>query len=817
MTVISQSDIVFLTQQPLEKISLIVSGMAALLQDTENKVSAMQSQGWFQRMAKTLSGKNKLTVEDIRKNHDKLNAYMAEAIAILYNQNKIDQMAILSLGAQLNEVYAEQVRLKDQLGSFISKLNDKINSVDNFHMLNTEIEQGVYSAFSPLVGITLVLSQFDNRMLTDLRKLEIIKRSLIAAGIVDSEARPIADYLSDVLLIPEEDVGKVYLEWGAIRGNYVADILSGMVESYFFLPDMARKMKKKEAILESVIQAEGIDDSITLSIEEIYDDFLGSKLNGMRVALPTAEEQSFEVKESVQVDVAAMSTPSNEELARNYEKIHKTAEQGNAEAQFLLGKCYAFGLGTEKNMEQAVDWYRKSAEQGNAKAQNNLGNCYLWGEGVDEDYEEAARWFTKSAEQGRASGQYNLGTLYLSGRGVEKDNRKGVELFLAAAEQGYELAQFDLGRCYDNGWGVLENKEKAFEWYLKAANQGNEDAQYLLGVCYALGNGTKENRETAVYWFKKAAENDQVDAVIALADCYIEGNGVEEDEAMAFELYQKAAAQGDSQAMYQLGRCYDFGWGTEADERRAFEFYKEAYANGCDQALGLLAYDYYYGAGVEEDKAKGFEYFQKAASMDDVFAQKQLAKIYSSDMQDEQKSFLWYQKAADSGDPAAQYELGQKYRDGTGVIKNTIKAFDLFQQAADQGNADALSEVGRCYLTGTGVQKDKAKAFDLFQTAAEMGSSEAVYRLGNCYRYGEGVKVNWDLAKQYYDLAAEMGNASAHFWLAFDIDSEFTFSFNKRKFLNSEQGAKMLEHYKRAAELGSSGAKSRLEELKKYY
>lgn len=104
-----QTDISYFAQQPTDQIQWMISGMAVLMQDTEGKAAAMQSQNWFQRMARTVTGKNKLTLEEIKRNHEKLNVYMAEVVAELYRINRIDQRMIMSLGTQLNEVYADHL------------------------------------------------------------------------------------------------------------------------------------------------------------------------------------------------------------------------------------------------------------------------------------------------------------------------------------------------------------------------------------------------------------------------------------------------------------------------------------------------------------------------------------------------------------------------------------------------------------------------------------------------------------------------------------------------------------------------------------
>ena len=218
-------DVNYLAQQSSSRINMILSGMTALMNDTDKKAEAMQSQNWFQRMLKTVTGKNKATNEEIRQNHDKLNAYMSEAIAELYSRDCIDHKVMLSLGTQINELYSDHLQLKQILGSFAYRLNEKIESVDNFHMLTTEIEQGVYSGYKPIIAICMVMSQFDNRIYEDTRKLDIIKRSLHTQQILTDETYLITDYLKDILEIPADEVGAVYLELGTIRQDFMASIL----------------------------------------------------------------------------------------------------------------------------------------------------------------------------------------------------------------------------------------------------------------------------------------------------------------------------------------------------------------------------------------------------------------------------------------------------------------------------------------------------------------------------------------------------------------------------------------------------------------
>ena len=65
--------------------------------------------------------------------------------------------------------------------------------------------------------------------------------------------------------------------------------------------------------------------------------------------------------------------------------LSKSAEQGNDNAQLVLGQCYYSGLGVSANKEEAFKYYSKSAGQGNLQAITALGLCYKYGDGVEKD------------------------------------------------------------------------------------------------------------------------------------------------------------------------------------------------------------------------------------------------------------------------------------------------------------------------------------------------------------------------------------------------------------------------------------------------
>ncbi len=91
--------------------------------------------------------------------------------------------------------------------------------------------------------------------------------------------------------------------------------------------------------------------------------------------------------------------------ARNYTDTFKflkpIAERGDAEAQCIIANLYHLGLGVEKDVLEAVKWYKKLAEQGYGVASNNLAEIFAFGDwGIATGRIEAEKWQQKVQKQG---------------------------------------------------------------------------------------------------------------------------------------------------------------------------------------------------------------------------------------------------------------------------------------------------------------------------------------------------------------------------------------------------------------------------------
>lgn len=169
---------------------------------------------------------------------------------------------------------------------------------------------------------------------------------------------------------------------------------------------------------------------------------------------------------------AALARKDYATAAKEYRPL---AEQGNAEAQYRIGRMYEFGNFYPQDKAQGIAWVRKAADQGHVDAEQELGVVYATGDGAPEDDAQAVAWFRKAAEHGDATAQYNLGLMYAKGAGVEKDYAQAFDWWRKAATQGNSDAQFKLAVVYHNGEGAAKDEVAALANATLAARDGDKE------------------------------------------------------------------------------------------------------------------------------------------------------------------------------------------------------------------------------------------------------------------------------------------------------------------------------------------------------
>jgi hypothetical protein len=156
--------------------------------------------------------------------------------------------------------------------------------------------------------------------------------------------------------------------------------------------------------------------------------------------------------------------------------LQEQADEGNAEAQVLLGDAYRQGKRLPKSLKRALELYHSAAAQGHVLGQMQMGWSCLNG----NDSKNAFLWYKRAADRNYPNAQCNLGTLFYHGNGVAQSFEEAVKWFRLAAAQNDASALFNLGACYENGHGVVRDLDEALRLYKRAARQGHAEAKAIV-------------------------------------------------------------------------------------------------------------------------------------------------------------------------------------------------------------------------------------------------------------------------------------------------------------------------------------------------
>lgn len=158
------------------------------------------------------------------------------------------------------------------------------------------------------------------------------------------------------------------------------------------------------------------------------------------------------------------------------EYTRRAAEQGHIWAQHNLGYIYEFIMDEEGEFEKlAAYWYQQAANQGYSVSQYALGKLLYFGIGVEKDHDQAVMWYRKAAEQNFVEAQYSLAMHHSLGKDREQNYTESAKWFRKAAEQGDPRSQFYLGLQARDGEGMPRDFVEAYFWMTLAYEANSKD------------------------------------------------------------------------------------------------------------------------------------------------------------------------------------------------------------------------------------------------------------------------------------------------------------------------------------------------------
>lgn len=532
-TVISEnalSDFEYFASLSNDQTGKIVSGMIALLRDTDAQYEKLKNQNWFQRMVRTVIGKNKATKEDIRQNHDRLSVYIAKAIEALLMRQRLDEQVLIMHGEDINWLCKDHVILRAQVEELLS--------------WKKSIERGLLvtrKSDSQTVSIKQIVDDEAQRQFHEAEML-FMKGKLIDAlpafkGAAVNGVGRAYYYLGEYYIngfghIKENDATAIeYWRKGMELGDPLSTYQYGLfknIDSEYQCKVWIRKH------IHSVLYLANNDDIVALYV-------LGHHMVNVK---------------SIGGDLDAVF----DAIQDSNKFFIKGAEEGYWPAAFMF---YTHTATTSKsapwipdfsNLFLNVEWYSVHELFGMTDlllGSNDFDSCAkhlhysLW---LREDKPNSAGFLAFLLDSGLVKDSIS--------NGYSRENSSMY--FNAGLKSNDEIILFQVGYLYFNGIGkdgiqdkneesIGVDRKKAFRYFEKCVSvienkKANDQpfsldilgiASGLLGVMFLDGDGTTQNYDLAVKHIKVGYSQGDPNSLYLLAVCYKEGFGVKQDITVA--------------------------------------------------------------------------------------------------------------------------------------------------------------------------------------------------------------------------------------------------------------------------------------------
>ena len=251
----------------------------------------------------------------------------------------------------------------------------------------------------------------------------------------------------------------------------------------------------------------------------------------------------------------------SEETAQRYYKDAlsgflklESKDQADDNLYYKLGSMFKKGLGTDIDMDRAIDYFKRSAEMNNKNGLYEYGKALLLGEYIPQDKEKAVKMLEKAIKLENINAKRFLALEYISGEHLEQDIEKGLAMLTKCADSGDVIACYRLGKIYLQGEIMPQNLDKAERYLLLAAD--NEYTQYALAKLYLQEE--KYDIQKAVDCFEKSADKNMRSSY-QLGRLYLFGaEGLEKDKTKAVEWLTKSANDGNEYAQNMLNNMAQF-------------------------------------------------------------------------------------------------------------------------------------------------------------------------------------------------------------------------------------------------------------------
>lgn len=521
------------------------------------------------------------------------------------------------------------------------------------------------------------------------------------------------------------------------------------------------------------------------------------------------------------------SHPRNLEVAFNrYQQL--ATVHGNTTAQYMMGLFYSTGLGdvVPRDQAKALLYYTFAALRGDIRAEMATAFRHHAGIGTTKNCEAAVKYYKNVADKaiswyrsgppwGRSwvhqawrisdddGGIYGEGASASSaGMNAYKSNPASdanaaiddvIEYLDLMSQKGDSKASYNLGRIhYEGQRGLKRNIPLARKYFflvasrywkkdgrpLESYKQGIENvaakAAGYLGRTYLRGDGVAVNFERAKFWFERGISHGDAQSQHGLGLMMLKGYGSKKENVkFAMELFRKSADQDYAPALVQMGQLY-LDQGGQDDVRVANNYFELAGRHSNIEAHYYIAEMIHHGVGREKLCGASLTYYKSVAEKAEPLVSPWGDANEAYEAGDHELAFLEYLMAAEQGYEKAQTNvaymldsiqsrlplsslLPKPAEQKKSILENPALALIYWTRSSRQANVDSLVKMGDYYYYGVGTKLDISKAVQCYTGASDYSqSAQALFNLGWMHENGIGLVQDFHLAKRYYDHALEV-------------------------------------------------------------
>ena len=293
----------------------------------------------------------------------------------------------------------------------------------------------------------------------------------------------------------------------------------------------------------------------------------------------------------------------------------ESMEQADDNLYYKLGFMFKKGLGTDIDMDRAIDYFKRSAEMNNKNGLYEYGKALLLGEHIPQDKEKAVKLLEKAIKLENINAKRFFALELISGEHLDQDIDKGLAMLTECADSRDAYACYKLGKIYFKGDIVLQDLDKSEKYLLSA--EDNEFTQYAFGKLYLQKE--KYDILKAVDCFEKSADKNMWSSY-QLGRLYLFGaEGLEKDKTKAVEWLTKSANDGNEYAQNMLNNMAQFEnavlantiFGLFANLSRCIEDdYTQKYRSvrrTVDSRLRRMIHRKKQSLGIKDDQSQSYE------------------------------------------------------------------------------------------------------------------------------------------------------------------------------------------------------------------